>query len=722
MGAQRRTAHADARRLARRRTGEGNRIEHERVELDPQKRLQRRVAVREAHRRAARREPHQGAGPLGGPAMEGRNVLDMMAVPERVQVVRRHRPVRPDARRQQAGRPERGGAGLDLAHPADRVVHRRVEGRNRQRRNRAEHGRRRIDARRVRRRVGQRDIDRPAVRTVRDPRGRPEHGPRARAQRRDLHPQGRVGTDRRDRRFGRRSGRLGDGAGAPRLAEPPAQPDRQPGEKAPCGARPPDMPRLGPHPGRGGARPPNSDPAVPPAPDRPRDATDAPEDGAGDRAGDGTPPQDRRGQRPHLAELGYRQPRAPGAVQCRGPGDRYPRTVREQGRRHRRIAQRAAQRVHQPGPERGAGGQHDMERRHRKRVERRAPRRTGSRTGGRRSGGDPHPRLPPETRRQRSERVLAPPLRRRDPHHQVARPIAEQRLDRAGEARRRRVPGLHGHHVARHRVDPPRPSPPKPRIRDQPGELRALQRLVARLVRPALGEAPLVPGEGAALRRQQPAAHLHPVAELGVLPAIAREGLVEAADRLEEGPRDPQIVPRHRPEQVVVPRGQIPGPGHVALPPRRIEGPVAQQLPDRPGPVADRFGVDAGRRHVRAEAQRQRVGDRVVPARMRRQQPRLRDHVAVEKHQDGVRRRPRPGIARPRQAEPAPRLAHQLHLERSGDGQGGEPERRLRAVVDDHDLEQRARPVLPRQPGERQRQRIGRLEAGHDDADRQRRR
>ena len=81
----------------------------------------------------------------------------------------------------------------------------------------------------------------------------------------------------------------------------------------------------------------------------------------------------------------------------------------------------------------------------------------------------------------------------------------------------------------------------------------------------------------------------------------------------------------------------------------------------------------------------------MVPARMRRQQPRLRDHVAVEKHQDRVRRRPRPGIARPRQPEPAPRLAHQLHVERSGDGQGGELERRLRAVVDDHDLEAGAR-------------------------------
>ena len=337
-------------------------------------------------------------------------------------------------------------------------------------------------------------------------------------------------------------------------------------------------------------------------------------------------------------------------MQCPGPGDRYPRTVREQDRRHRRIAQRAAQRVHQPGPERGAGGQRDMERRHRKRVERRAPRRAGSRTGGRRAGGDPHPRLPPETRRQRSKRVLAPSLRRRDPHHQVARPIAEQRLDRAGEARRRRVPGLHGHHVARHRERPARPGRTEAGIRDQPGELRALQRLVARLVRPALGEAPLVPGEGAARRRKQPAAHLHPVAELGVLPAIAGEGLVEAADRLEEGPRYPQIVPGHGPEQVVVPRGHVPRPGHVALQPWPVEGPPREQLAERPRPVPDRPGIDPRRRHIRAEAERQRVGDRVVPARVCGQQPRLRDHVAVEEDQDGVHHRsdPVPGDRRRR--------------------------------------------------------------------------
>ena len=106
-----------------------------------------------------------------------------------------------------------------------------------------------------------------------------------------------------------------------------------------------------------------------------------------------------------------------------------------------------------------------------------------------------------------------------------------------------------------------------------------------------------------------PASIAHPVAELGVLPAIARERLVETPDRLEEGPRDPEIVPGHGPEQVLVARGQRPGPGHVALPPRRIEAPAREQLPERPRPVPDRPGIDARRRHIRAEAQRQRVGE-----------------------------------------------------------------------------------------------------------------
>ena len=172
---------------------------------------------------------------------------------------------------------------------------------------------------------------------------------------------------------------------------------------------------------------------------------------------------------------------------------------------------------------------------------------------------------------------------------------------------------------------------------------------------------------------------------------------------LEQAPRDPQVVPGHGAEQILVARGQVPGPCHVAFDPGRVEGPAREQLPQRTPAPAHGRGIDARRGHMSAETQHQRVRDRMVPARMGRQQSRLGDHVAVEKHQDVVRRRPRPGIARPRQAEAAPLLAHQLHVERNGARHGplGNPNRRLRAVVDDHDLEQprAARPAAPAQPG-----------------------
>ena len=216
-----------------------------------------------------------------------------------------------------------------------------------------------------------------------------------------------------------------------------------------------------------------------------------------------------------------------------------------------------------------------------------------------------------------------------DPHRQIARRIGEQDLDRRGDARNGGGPGLHGHHVARHCMGPSRRGRTKPRVGDQPGELGTLQRLVPRLRFAAFGEAPLVPGEGAALRRQQPAPHLHPVAELGVLPTIALEGLVETAERLEEGPQDAQIVPGHGPEEILVTGGQAPGPGHVPLPPGRIERPAREQFPERAGAPENRPGIDARHRHISAEPERHGVGDRVVPARMGRQQPGLGDHVAV---------------------------------------------------------------------------------------------
>ena len=362
--------------------------------------------------------------------------------------------------------------------------------------------------------------------------------------------------------------------------------------------------------------------------------------------------------------------------------------------------------------QRHPGGKRDVERRDGKHIE------------GRTCGGDSHPGVRPEPFAQRSEAVPGEARRRLDPHREVARRIGEQVRDRRHHALRRGVPGLHGHRMARHREDPARRDRTDSGVRDQLGELRALARLVPRLAFPALRPAPLVPGERGAHRHQQPAPHLHPVGELGVLPAIAVEGLVEAAHFLEEGPGDREIVPGHGPEKVVMPGGQLPGPGQVALRPGRVEGPIREQRPERARPVADRAGIDARRRHLRAKAQRQRVGDRVMPTRMGRQQARFGDHVPVEEDQDAVRRRSRPGIARPCQPEAAPVLAHHPNFERGRveRGRGRPRERRLGAIVDDDDLEQLPGIVLPFQPRQRQHQRSGRLEAGHDDADRQRRR
>ena len=249
-------------------------------------------------------------------------------------------------------------------------------------------------------------------------------------------------------------------------------------------------------------------------------------------------------------------------------------------------------------------------------------------------------------------------------------------------------------------------------------ELGALKLLVPFLPGPARGPAPLVPAAGVARRHQQPAPHLHPVAELGVLPAIAGERLVEAPHLVEENPGDPEIAAVHGPEDIVVPRGEVRGAGHVALQPGRVEGPAGEQVRERRRPVADRGGIHPLDRPIGAEAERQRIRDRVVPAGVGREQPGFRDHVAVEKHEDVVQRRARPGVPGPRSPEPAPLLAHRPHGQRC---RGGHAQRRRGTVVDDDDLEQRARIVLPLEPREGERERPRRLEAGHDDADRKRR-
>ena len=165
-------------------------------------------------------------------------------------------------------------------------------------------------------------------------------------------------------------------------------------------------------------------------------------------------------------------------------------------------------------------------------------------------------------------------------------------------------------------------------------------------------------------------------------------------------------------------RGQIAGPGHVRLGPRPVERPPGEERRERPRAPPQRRRLDPRHGHARAEPERQRVGDGVVPARVGGEPSRLRHHVAVEKHQDGVRRGARARVSRPGKPEPAPRLAHHLDVQRRrGRGQG-----LARAVVDDDDLEQVAGVALALQRRERQRQRPGRLEVRHHDADRARRR
>ena len=164
----------------------------------------------------------------------------------------------------------------------------------------------------------------------------------------------------------------------------------------------------------------------------------------------------------------------------------------------------------------------------------------------------------------------------------------------------------------------------EPRLGDQPGQLVGLQGEVALLRLPARCPAALVPAEGAAFRHQQRAVHLRPPGELGVLPAITGEGLVESAELLVQRPRDPEILPRHRAEQVAVPGGEIAGARHVALEPGRVGRPAGEQFAERTPMRANRPGADPGNRHAGAEAERQRIADDVMPARMRRGPVRLR--------------------------------------------------------------------------------------------------
>ena len=346
-----------------------------------------------------------------------------------------------------------------------------------------------------------------------------------------------------------------------------------------------------------------------------------------------------------------------------------------------------------------------MQRRGREGLERRAP------------GHDPRPRLLAECLLQTLPgRVAAAPRRNLETEPDVVGRIGEQDVGGVDHPGNRIAPGVEGDDVAGHGESPPARRP-EPRLGDQPGQRVGLQGEVARLPLPALRPAALVPAEGAALRHQHRPAHLRPPGELGILPAIADEGLVEAADLLVQCPRDPEILPGHRAEQVAVPGGQIAGARHVALKPGRVGWPAGEQVAERTPMRADRRGIDPGHRHTGAEAERQRIAEGVMPARMGRDHPGLRDHIAVEEDEDVVGRGGDAGVAGAGQPEPAPLLADHRHLERRT---GGSRQRGGRPVVDHHHLQQLRRPGLPLEPGERERQRRRRLETGHDHADRER--
>ena len=220
----------------------------------------------------------------------------------------------------------------------------------------------------------------------------------------------------------------------------------------------------------------------------------------------------------------------------------------------------------------------------------------------------------------------------------AARPRRPRRARHLGE---RRMPArMHGLRAGEEKVG----------VRDQVGELCTLELLVPFLPRPALRPASLVPARGVAHRHEQP---MNPAGELGVLPAIAGEGFVAAAHLVVERLGNPEIVAGRGAEEIVAPCRQVAGAGHVALRPGRVEGPVREQLPERSGAPADRLGIDALHGHAGAETEGQRVGNAMVPARVGRQQPRLRDDVAVKELEDAVRRRARAGIVRAR-ASPKP--------------------------------------------------------------------
>ena len=198
MPAQCRAAHADAERFARPDVGAAGILRHETVQFLAKQVLYPGVPVGEMDRYASRGNPGQRAGALAQGGVKRRHVFKVMAVAQRPAVGGCEHTVAVDSGREQAARPQRGGAVLDVAHPADRVVNGRVERGDRQRGAVAEHDRRGIEPRTampvpgLHGRVGEHQVDVAIAEPVRHPGRGAEYGARVLPQRGDLGAQDRI--------------------------------------------------------------------------------------------------------------------------------------------------------------------------------------------------------------------------------------------------------------------------------------------------------------------------------------------------------------------------------------------------------------------------------------------------------------------------------------------------------------------------------------------------
>ena len=188
-----------------------------------------------------------------------------------------------------------------------------------------------------------------------------------------------------------------------------------------------------------------------------------------------------------------------------------------------------------------------------------------------------------------------------------------------------------------------------------------------------------------------------PVAELRVVHSARGARFVEPAHLFVELATDADARSLHDPERVVGLRREIACPAQVRLDLRRRRLPPGEGLREPPAALGGRRCVGGVHRNARPQSDGQGIGQRVVPPRVGRQPSRLRQHAGVEKHQDVMGRRPRPGVACPRPPAGVVLQVYVLLLERRRRRGCRRPGR---AHVDDDDLEQVQRPGLACQRAE----------------------